>query len=94
MKKEALYKSLAKYYDLIYSFKNYKKEVTEITKLINEYKSSTGNQLLDVACGTGSHIEFFVKDFDCIGVDLNLEMLEFAKEKVPKAKCPEEFDMI
>lgn len=93
MKKEALYKSLAKYYDLIYSFKDYKKEVTEITKLINEQKLSSGNKLLDVACGTGSHIEFFVNDFDCLGVDLNSEMLEFAKEKVPKAKF-READMI
>ena len=93
MKKEALYKTLAKYYDLIYSFKDYKKEVTEITKLIKEYKLSSGNQLLDVACGTGSHIEFFVDDFDCLGVDLNPEMLELAKDKVPKAKFLEA-DMI
>ena len=40
MKKEALYKSLAKYYDLIYSFKDYKKEVIEITKLIRNFNVS------------------------------------------------------
>ncbi|NPD90620.1 MAG: class I SAM-dependent methyltransferase, partial [Asgard group archaeon] len=93
MKKEALYKSLAKYYDLIYTWKDYKKEAEEIKKLIDKYKSSTGNQLLDVACGTGSHIMHFVDDFDCVGVDLNPEMLEFAKEKAPKAKFIEA-DMI
>jgi len=86
MKKEALYKTLAKYYDLIYTFKDYKKEAEEIKKLIKKYKSSAGNQLLDVACGTGSHIKHFVDDFDCFGVDLNPDMLEFAKEKVPKAE--------
>lgn len=93
MKKEALYKSLAKYYDLIYTWKDYQKEAEEIKKLIDKYKSSTGNQLLDVACGTGSHIMYFVDDFDCVGVDLNPEMLEFAKEKAPKAKFIEA-DMI
>jgi len=93
MKKEALYKSLAKYYDLIYAFKDYKKEAEEITKLINEFKLSAGNQLLDVASGTGSHIKYFVDDFDCVGVDLYPEMLEFAKEKVPEAKF-READMV
>jgi ubiquinone/menaquinone biosynthesis C-methylase UbiE len=93
MKDEALYKSLAKYYDLIYTWKDYKKEAEEIKKLIDKYKSSSGNQLLDVACGTGSHIKYFVDDYDCVGVDLNPEMFEFAKEKAPKAKF-READMI
>ncbi len=93
MKKEALYKSLAKYYDLIYTWKDYGKEAVEIKKLINKYKLSAGKQLLDVACGTGSHIKYFVDDFDCIGVDLNPEMLELAKEKAPKTKFIE-VDMI
>ena len=48
---------------------------------------------MDIGCGTGSHIKYFVDDFDCFGVDLNPEMLEFAKEKVPKAKFIEA-DMI
>jgi ubiquinone/menaquinone biosynthesis C-methylase UbiE len=86
MKDEALYKSLAKYYDLIYTWKDYQKEAEVLTKLINENKLSTGNQLLDIACGTGSHIQYFVNDFDCVGVDLNQEMLEIAKEKAPNAK--------
>ncbi|NHJ33101.1 MAG: class I SAM-dependent methyltransferase [Asgard group archaeon] len=93
MKKDALYKTLAKYYDLIYTWKDYKKESEEIKKLINKYKSSSGIKLLDVACGTGSHIKYFVDDFDCVGVDLNSEMLDYAKEKAPKAKYIEA-DMI
>ena len=93
MKKEALYKTIAKFYDLIYTFKYYNKEAEEIKKLINKNKLSAGNQLLDVACGTGSHIKYFVDDIDCVGVDLNSEMLEFAKEKAPKAKFIEA-DMI
>ncbi len=86
MKEEALYKHLAKYYDLIYTWKDYQKEAEVITDLINENKLSAGNQLLDVACGTGGHIQYFANDFDCVGVDLNPEMLEFAKQKAPKAK--------
>lgn len=47
-----LYKELAKYYDLIYHWKNYKKETDKIKKLISRYKKSDGKALLDVACGT------------------------------------------
>ena len=51
MKKEALYKTLAKYYDLIYTWKDYEKEAKVIKKLISKNKLSTGKQLLDVEQG-------------------------------------------
>jgi ubiquinone/menaquinone biosynthesis C-methylase UbiE len=77
-----MYKELAKYYDLIYSWKNYKKEVNKIEKLIKEYKKSDGNKLLDVACGTGKHLEYFKENFSCTGIDLNEEMLRIAKNNI------------
>ena len=77
-----MYKELAKYYDLIYSWKDYKKETNKIYKLIQKYKKSDGIKLLDIACGTGKHIEYFKKNFQCTGIDLNEEMIEVAKSNI------------
>lgn len=38
MKKQILYRELAKYYDLVYSGKDYKKEASQIGKLILKHK--------------------------------------------------------
>jgi len=77
-----MYKELAKYYDLIYSWKDYKKETNKINKLVKKYKKSDGNKLLDVACGTGKHLEYFVEKFSCTGIDLNEEMISVAKKNI------------
>jgi len=77
-----MYKELAKYYDLIYSWKDYKKEVKKINKLIKKYKKSDGNKLLDVGCGTGKHLEYFKENFSCTGIDLNEEMISVAKNNI------------
>jgi len=77
-----MYKDLAKYYDLIYSWKDYKGESERIKKLIKTYKTSAGKKLLDVGCGTGKHLNYFKDDFSCTGCDINNEMLEIARENV------------
>jgi len=77
-----MYKKLAKYYDLIYHWKEYEKEANSIKDLIKKYRKSVGNLLLDVGCGTGKHLEQFKDDFSCTGIDINNEMVEVAKENV------------
>jgi ubiquinone/menaquinone biosynthesis C-methylase UbiE len=77
-----MYKELAKFYDLIYSWKDYNGEVKRIKKLIKKYKISEGKELLDVGCGTGKHLEFLKDDFSCTGSDINSEMLEVAQTNV------------
>lgn len=77
-----MYKELAKYYDLIYSWKDYENEAVKISELIKKYKKSGGNKLLDVACGTGKHIEYFRKNFSCAGIDLNEEMIDIARNNM------------
>src|SRR3989338_93895 len=81
MKNQLLYKKLAKYYDLVYSWKDYKKEANKIRKLIKKYKKSEGKGLLDVACGTGGHLKFLKSNFYCTGIDINDEMLKIAKKE-------------
>ena len=82
MKHQLLYKDLAKYYDLIYEWKDYKKEVEKIEGIIKKTKKSRGKDLLEMACGTAHHMEYFKKHFNCVGADLNRGILEIAKKKI------------
>ncbi len=93
MKTEKMYEKLAKYYDLIYAWKPYKKEADIIHGLIQKNKKTPGAELLDVACGTGNHIEFLKKYYKITGTDLNKDILEVAKKKFPKLKF-QQADMI
>lgn len=83
MKKDLLYTDLAGFYDTIYADKDYKKECEWLIKLIAENKTSPGNKLLDIACGTGNHILYLKDKFICEGMDKNLAMLNIAKGKLP-----------
>jgi ubiquinone/menaquinone biosynthesis C-methylase UbiE len=80
------YGELARYYDLIYNWKDYRKESQRLLGLISKYKESTGRKLLDVGCGTGTHLIYFTKKFDCTGIDLNQSMLTIAKKKLKDVK--------
>lgn len=80
-----MYKEFSEVYDLIYSFIDYKKACKKLLKLIKKYKKSPGNKLLDVACGTGTHLLYLQDKFICTGLDLNADMLEIARKKVENA---------
>jgi ubiquinone/menaquinone biosynthesis C-methylase UbiE len=73
---------MARFYDHIYHWKDYRQEAIKINRLVNRYKRSPGRSLLDVACGTGSHMLYLRKNFDCVGVDASDQMLAVAKKKV------------
>jgi len=83
LREEALYGALAGYYDKIYHWKDYQKEVKEITKLINQYGMSSGKSLVDFACGTGKHLSLLRKNFHCVGVDVSEKMLAEARKNAP-----------
>ena len=78
-----MYARMAQYYDRIYSFKDYKSEANKILKWIGTHKQSAGARLLDVACGTGHHLEHLTHSFDAEGLDLSPELLACAKERNP-----------
>lgn len=82
MKKQMLYKEFAKQYDLIYGSRNYEKQGTHLKRIISKYKKSKGNELLEMACGTGLVLQQLKKDFTCTGVDLHHAMLAVAKKNV------------
>ena len=72
-----------KYYDAIYETmgKDYVSEATKIHELIQKYKRTYGNTLLDVACGTGTHAGLLSQHYRVEGTDLNASMLKVARQK-------------
>src|SRR5262249_6144885 len=83
MYKHTTYTSLAKYYDVLYAWKNYEKEAATLRELIRTSKTSPGNDLLEVACGTGKHAEHLQQDFSIVATDLNADMLRIARRRCP-----------
>lgn len=79
-----MYGKMAQYYDRIYSFKDYAVEAERILGYIEEYGQSKSKRLLDVACGTGHHLEFLAKTFNAEGLDMSAELLEYARERNPE----------
>jgi SAM-dependent methyltransferase len=73
----------AQFYDKIYAFKDYPAEVEQLTAIIREHLRSSGNRLLDVACGTGKHVEYLKEHFDVAGLDINEELVELARQRNP-----------
>lgn len=73
----------ARFYDLIYSWKDYAGESERLHELIQK-ENPGARSLLDVACGTGMHLVNLKKDYEAEGLDLNPELLAIAKDRHPE----------
>lgn len=104
MVKEQLYKKFAKYYDKIYSKKEYSKEVNFIDSILKKHNLK-GKKILDIACGTGTHAKLLKeKGYSVTGIDINPGMLKIARKKakgikfirgdMKKLELKEKFDAI
>ena len=76
------YTQSARLYDALYHFKNYSDEHAKLRAFIQEFNSHA-NTLLDVACGTGKHLELLSQHYQVEGLDLNAELLESARQRCP-----------
>jgi SAM-dependent methyltransferase len=72
----------ARFYDAVYSFKDYAAEAQKVDALIQERKPGA-RTLLDVACGTGKHLEHLRTRYAVEGLDLDPELLAIARERLP-----------
>lgn len=72
------YKEFAKYYDLFYQKKDYKKETAFLMNFITKK-----DDVIDMGCGTGIHASLLIKNsINVEGLDLNNEMLNIAKQRL------------
>ncbi len=73
----------AAFYDAIYSWKDYPTETDVLVGFVRHYKRSGGDTLLDVACGTGQHLQHLRDAYQVEGLDLDPELLKIAHERLP-----------
>ena len=83
MRSSPMYRLLAGYYDLVYDAKDYRKDTAQLVRVARKYGRSRGNRWLDVACGTGRHLELLRPRYRVVGVDLSDEMLRLARRRLP-----------
>ena len=78
-----LYTSLARYYDNLESqYRNYDLEAGWLSKM---FKQSHAKSILDISCGTASHVSRLVKSLpncEFIATDASREMLDAARKKI------------
>ena len=77
-----VYTKSAKYYDALYHFKDYSTACKQLHALIQE-RHPSAKTLLDVACGTGKHVDHLRDHYQVEGLDLRQEMLALAHQQYP-----------
>ena len=65
-------------YDTIVSFKDYAREAAQVRELVGDRQT-----LLDVACGTGKHLEVLREWYEVEGIDLDGGLLDVARRRLP-----------
>jgi len=85
------YDKSARIYDLLYvgtGIKDYHAETAELRRIIEE-SSPGAKTLLDVACGTGAHLEELRQWYEVEGADLSPAMLAVARQRLPGVELQE-----
>jgi SAM-dependent methyltransferase len=72
----------AGFYDALYSFKDYGAAVRDLRTVLDE-AAPHASSLLDVACGTGRHLELLRDRYEVEGVDINPKLLDVARDRCP-----------
>jgi SAM-dependent methyltransferase len=72
----------ASLYDSFYAWKDYRGEARRLHELI-QGENPGARTLLDVACGTGRHLEYLREHYEVEGVDLDAGLLEIARQRNP-----------
>src|SRR6266849_9219802 len=75
----------ATFYDAIYAAmgRDYVREAQQVHALIQQHARTPGKTLLDVACGTASHLAVLRDWYEVAGLDLDARMLSIARRRCP-----------
>lgn len=77
------FKDYSKYYDLLYTDKDYAGEVDYIESLIENYSRIKVDSLLELGCGTGIHAQIISSHgLSVTGIDLSPDMLRLAQDRL------------
>lgn len=83
-----VFDAYARYYDLLYSDKDYRAEAEYVASLVRAH-APNARRILELGCGTGAHAECLARmGFDVHGVDLSDQMVAAANAR--KAAAPSE----
>lgn len=95
MSKEfSAFQASSKYYDLIYSDKNYKAECDFLEEIFRRYSESEPKSILDVGCGTGGHaLPLAKRGYSVTGIDFSSSMIEAAKRKANRTGLDVQFHL-
>ncbi len=78
-----MFEDLAPYYDAWLARKPYAREAAVLASVARRYGRSNGRAWLDVACGTGRHLQYLRRNFEVTGVDASHRMLAIARHRLP-----------
>ena len=78
-----MFTNSARFYDAIYSYKDYASEAEQVRSIIEQYRRSDGRSLMDVACGTGKHLAYLRAWYQAEGLDVDENLLAIARERLP-----------
>jgi ubiquinone/menaquinone biosynthesis C-methylase UbiE len=83
MRMANVFSKTARYYDKLYAGKDYAGEVQRLVSFLELEPGRKHLTLLDVACGTGLHVDHLIKHFHVEGLDICPELLEIARKRNP-----------
>lgn len=72
----------ARFYDRLYAFQDYGAAANKLHALVQS-RHASARTLLDVACGTGRHLDSLRDRYDVEGLDLNADLLAIAQDRLP-----------
>ncbi len=78
-----MFSKTAQFYDKFYATKDYRAEAEILKRALAPLLGRGRHTLLDVACGTGKHLEFLRESFEVEGLDINEELLNLARQRLP-----------
>jgi SAM-dependent methyltransferase len=67
-------------YDQIYHAKDYASETDDLVERLEDRGVTSGDRVLEAACGTGLYLEHLQSHYDVSGFDINPVMLEHARD--------------
>jgi len=77
-----MYERSAQLYDLMHPDLDYQAATARLRQLVDQRRPGA-TTLLDVACGTGRHVELLREHYGVEGLDINAEMLVAARVRCP-----------